>query len=38
MEIEETVNETLHSKELNSVSTIDSYEIKVLKAKRKLVN
>lgn len=33
MEIEETVNEILHSKELNSVSNIDSYEIKVLKAK-----
>ena len=32
MEIEETVNEILHSKELNSVSHIDSYEIKILNA------
>ena len=32
-EIEETVNEILHSKELISVSHIDSYEIKILNAK-----
>lgn len=38
MEIEETVNEILHSKELNSVSHIDSYEIKILNAKGKVVN
>ena len=38
MEIEETVNEILHSKELNSVSNIDSYEIKILNAKGKVVN
>ena len=38
MEIEETVNEILYFKELYSISNIDSYEIKVLKAKRKLVN
>lgn len=38
MEIEETVNEVLHSKELNSVSHIDSYEIKILNFKGKVVN
>jgi len=38
MEIEETVNEILHSKELNSVSNIDSYEIKILNTKGKVVN
>ncbi|KRF59815.1 hypothetical protein ASG99_26955 [Bacillus sp. Soil768D1] len=38
MEIEETVNEILHSKELNSVSKIDSYEIKILNAKGKVIN
>ncbi|MEK3953766.1 hypothetical protein [Psychrobacillus sp. FSL K6-1464] len=38
MEIEEAVNEILHSKELNSVSNIDSYEIKILNAKGKVVN
>ena len=38
MEIEETVNEILHSKELNSVSHIDSYEIKILNVKGKVVN
>ncbi|MFB5089385.1 DUF4030 domain-containing protein [Psychrobacillus sp. PGGUH221] len=38
MEIEETVNEILHSKELNSVSNIDSYEINILNAKGKVVN
>ncbi|MEK5208202.1 hypothetical protein [Psychrobacillus sp. FSL H8-0510] len=38
MEIEETVNEVLHSKELNSVSHIDSYEIKILNVKGKVVN
>ncbi|KQL33695.1 DUF4030 domain-containing protein [Psychrobacillus sp. FJAT-21963] len=38
MEIEETVHEILHSKELNSVSNIDSYEIKILNAKGKVVN
>ena len=32
-EIEETVNEILHSKELISVSHIDSYEIKILNTK-----
>lgn len=38
MEIEETVNEILHSKELNSVSHIDSYEIKILNVKGKVAN
>ena len=38
MEIEEAVNEILHSKELNSVFNIDSYEIKILNAKGKVVN
>ncbi|TQR19400.1 DUF4030 domain-containing protein [Psychrobacillus vulpis] len=38
MEIEETVNEILHSKELNSVSHIDSYEIRILNAKGEVVN
>ena len=38
MEIEETVNEILHSKELNSVPHIDSYEIKILNAKGEVVN
>ena len=38
MEIEETVNEILHSKELNSVSHIDSYEIKILNVKGKVTN
>ncbi|MCK1999638.1 hypothetical protein MPH47_20840 [Psychrobacillus psychrodurans] len=38
MEIEETVNEVLHSKELNSVSHIDLYEIKILNVKGKVVN
>ena len=38
MEIEETVNEILHSKELNSVSHIDLYEIKILNVKGKVVN
>ena len=38
MEIEETVNEILHSKELNSVSHIDSYEIKILNTNGKEVN
>ncbi|WP_397538851.1 hypothetical protein [Rummeliibacillus pycnus] len=38
IEIEETVNKILHSKELNSVSHIDSYEIKILNAKGKVVN
>ncbi|MCM3358769.1 DUF4030 domain-containing protein [Psychrobacillus sp. MER TA 171] len=38
MEIEETVNEILHSKELNSVSNIDSYKIIILNAKGKVVN
>ncbi|WP_026023037.1 DUF4030 domain-containing protein [Paenisporosarcina sp. TG20] len=38
MEIEETVNEILHTKELNSVSHIDSYEIKILNINGKVVN
>ncbi len=38
MEIEETVNEILQSKELNSVSHIDSYEIKIFNVKGKVVN
>ena len=38
MEIEEVVNEILHSKELNSVSNIDSYEIKILNVKGEVVN
>lgn len=38
MEIEETVNEILHSIELNSVSNIDSYEIKILNINGKVVN
>ena len=38
IEIEETVNEILHSKELNSVPHIDSYEIKILNANGKVVN
>lgn len=38
MEIEETVNEVLHSKELNSVSNIDSYEIKILNVKGNVLN
>ncbi|SFP97361.1 Protein of unknown function [Psychrobacillus psychrotolerans] len=38
MEIEAKVNEILHSKELNSISNIDSYEIKILNAKGKKVN
>ena len=38
MEIEETVNEILQSKELNSVSQIYSYEIKILNANGKVVN
>ena len=37
MEIEATVNEILHSKELNSISNTDSYEIKILNAKGKVV-
>ncbi|AWE07733.1 hypothetical protein DCE79_10200 [Lysinibacillus sp. 2017] len=38
MDIEETINKILQSKELNSVPQIDSYEIKVLNAKGKVVN
>ena len=38
MEIEETINEILHSKELDSVPHIDSYEIKILNAKGEVVN
>ena len=38
MEIEETANEILRSKELSSVSHIDSYEIKILNAKEVVVN
>ena len=37
-EIEETVNAILHSKELNSVSHIDSYEITILNSDGKVVN
>lgn len=38
MEIEETVKQILHSKELNSVSQIYSYEIIILNANGKVVN
>jgi hypothetical protein len=38
MEIEETINKILQSKELKSVPQIDSYEIKILNAKGKVVN
>ncbi|MDF2066686.1 hypothetical protein [Bacillus sp. Cr_A10] len=38
MEIEETVNEILHSKKLNSVSNIYSYKIKILNSKGEVVN
>lgn len=38
MEMEERVNEILHSKELKSLSHIDSYEIKILNAKGEVVN
>ena len=38
MEIEKTANEILHSKELNSVSHIDSYEIIILYSNGKVVN
>ncbi|MBK3493703.1 hypothetical protein JFL43_02285 [Viridibacillus sp. YIM B01967] len=38
MAIEETVNEILHSKELDSVSHIASYEIKILNTDGKVVN
>lgn len=38
MEIEEAVNKILHSKELNSVSHIDSYQIKIVNAHGKVVN
>lgn len=38
IEIEETVNKILHSKELNSVSHIDSYEIFILNTKGEVVN
>ena len=37
MEIEEIVNEILRSKELNSVSHFDSYEIEILNTKDKVV-
>lgn len=36
--LEEKINEILHSKKLNSVSHIDSYEIKILNNKGKEVN
>ncbi len=38
MEIEESINKILKSKELDSVPQIDSYEIKILNAKGKVVN
>ena len=38
IEIEETVNEILHSNELNFGSRIDSYEIKILNTHGKVVN
>lgn len=38
IEIEETVNEILHSKELNSISRIDSYEIIIVNTHGKVVN
>lgn len=38
MEIEETIKKILQSKELDSVPQIDSYEIKILNAKGKVVN
>ena len=38
MEIDETVNEILHSRELNSVSNIDSYKIIILNINGKVVN
>ncbi|QUG40268.1 hypothetical protein KD050_13270 [Psychrobacillus sp. INOP01] len=38
IEIEETVNEILHSKELNSISHIDSYEVFILNTKGEVVN
>jgi len=37
LEIEEIVNEILRSKELNSVSHFDSYEIEILNTKDKVV-
>lgn len=38
MEIEETVNEILHSQELKSIPHIDSYEIKILNTNGKVLN
>lgn len=38
IKMEETVNKILHSKELKSVSQIDSYEIKILNTNGKVVN
>ncbi len=38
MEIEETINKILQSKELNSISQINSYEIKILNNKSKVIN
>ena len=38
IEIEETVNAILHSKELKSIPHIDSYEIKVLNSNGKVLN
>lgn len=38
IEIEEKVNEILHSKELKSASDVDSYEIKVFNTNGKVVN
>ena len=35
MEIEDSINKILHSKEFDSVSQIDSYEIEILNAKGK---
>ncbi|WP_431026697.1 hypothetical protein [Lysinibacillus sp. LZ02] len=38
MEVERTVHDILHSKELNSLSNTISYEIKILNAKGKVIN
>ncbi|MFF5995115.1 hypothetical protein AAGS61_10200 [Lysinibacillus sp. KU-BSD001] len=38
MEMEGTVHDILHSKERNSLSNIDSYEINILNAKGKVIN
>lgn len=38
MDNEETINKIFQSKELTSIPQIDSYEIKILNAKRKVIN